>query len=114
MTTTKTIVCQKCQAIFKFDPSKITTEVVKFKCPRCSLVQIIKRTDPQEELSSSLPTSQPEAQAETRTTEDAAQEAEPQPAGDVEEEPWTTGDAAQEAEPQAAAEIEEEPRTTED
>jgi Flp pilus assembly protein TadD/phage FluMu protein Com len=114
MTTTKTIVCQKCQAIFKFDPSKITTEVVKFKCPRCSLVQIIKRSDPQEELSSSPPTSQPETQTDTRITEDVAQEAEPQATGEAAEEHRMTEDLPQEAEPQATGEAGEEHRMTED
>lgn len=60
----KVVVCQKCNAKFKFDPDKITSEVVKFKCPRCSLVQQIRRPDSPEGLSSIPPTSEPDAKAE--------------------------------------------------
>ena len=106
MTTTKKVVCQKCKAIFKFDPSKITSEVVKFKCPRCSLVQIIRKPGPPEELSSSPPASLPEAiteprmpgEAEPQMPEEAPQEAEP---GMPEEAP-------QEAEPQPSEETAQE------
>ena len=38
MATIKKIVCPKCQAKLKFDPDKITSEVVKFKCPGCKSV----------------------------------------------------------------------------
>jgi len=60
----KVVVCQKCNAKFKFDPDKITSEVVKFKCPRCSLVQQIRRPDSPEGLTSIPPTSEPDAKAE--------------------------------------------------
>ena len=122
MTTTKKVVCQKCKAIFKFDPSKITSEVVKFKCPRCSLVQIIRKPGPPEELSSSPPASLPEAiteprmpgEAEPGMPEEAPQEAQSRMPGEAA--PQMPEEAPQEAEPQPSEETaqEAEPRMPEE
>jgi len=53
MTITKKVVCQKCKAIFKFDPNKIKSEVVKFKCPHCTSIQYIRKPSPPKETVSS-------------------------------------------------------------
>jgi len=52
MTTTRTLVCQKCKAQFKFDLDKITSDVVKFKCPRCASVQYIRKSSPPKDIAS--------------------------------------------------------------
>jgi predicted Zn finger-like uncharacterized protein len=37
------VICPKCRASLKFDPDRITTEAVKFKCPSCNTVLRIKK-----------------------------------------------------------------------
>lgn len=55
------VVCPKCRAKLKFDPDKITSEVVKFKCPGCKSVLSIRKPAPSPDGSgiSSKPASQP-------------------------------------------------------
>ena len=53
MTTKMKVVCPKCKAKLKFDPDKITSDVVKFKCPGCASVLSIRKPSPQKEISSS-------------------------------------------------------------
>ena len=53
MTTKMKVVCPKCKAKLKFDPDKITSDVVKFKCPGCTSVLSIRKPRPQKEISSS-------------------------------------------------------------
>ncbi len=60
MATKTKIVCPKCKAKLKFDPDKIISEVVKFKCPGCGSSIGIRKPDPREEVSSSSATSQSE------------------------------------------------------
>jgi CheY-like chemotaxis protein len=54
------VVCPKCKAKLKFDPEKIKSDVVKFKCPGCAAVLSIRKPHLQKEFSSSHPASQPE------------------------------------------------------
>ena len=42
------VVCPKCQAKLKFDPDKVTSGVVKFKCPGCGTVLRIKKPIPEQ------------------------------------------------------------------
>ena len=53
MATIKKIVCPKCQAKLKFNPDKITSEVVKFKCPGCKTFIRVKKPDPNQDIPSS-------------------------------------------------------------
>ncbi len=46
MSNKKKVVCPKCQAKLKFDPDKVTADVVKFKCPSCGMVLRIKKPTP--------------------------------------------------------------------
>jgi CheY-like chemotaxis protein/predicted RNA-binding Zn-ribbon protein involved in translation (DUF1610 family) len=41
------VVCPKCQAKLQFDPAKINSDVVKFKCPACAVVLRIKKPAPE-------------------------------------------------------------------
>ena len=43
MATIKRIICPNCEAKLKFDQDKITSAVVKFKCPGCKTVIQIKK-----------------------------------------------------------------------
>lgn len=47
MATKKQIVCPQCKAKLKFDPDKIISEVVKFKCPGCGAILRIRKPEPQ-------------------------------------------------------------------
>jgi tetratricopeptide (TPR) repeat protein len=49
MTTKKKIICPKCTAKLKFDPDKITSEVIKFNCPGCTSILRIRKADLQKE-----------------------------------------------------------------
>ncbi|MBW2467234.1 MAG: zinc-ribbon domain-containing protein, partial [Deltaproteobacteria bacterium] len=55
MAALKQIICPKCLAKLKFDPDKITAEVVKFKCPNCKTVLSIRKPPAQKEPPSPLP-----------------------------------------------------------
>ena len=46
MSNKKKVVCPKCQAKLKFDPDKVTADVVKFKCPSCNTVLRTKKPTP--------------------------------------------------------------------
>ena len=59
MAAKKKIICPKCKAKLKFDPDKIISEVVKFKCPGCSSILRVKKPIPQKETSLPSATSQP-------------------------------------------------------
>jgi tetratricopeptide (TPR) repeat protein len=59
MAAKKKIICPKCKAKLKFDPDKIISEVVKFKCPGCSSILRVKKPVPQKEASLPSATSQP-------------------------------------------------------
>jgi CheY-like chemotaxis protein len=61
MTTKMKVVCPKCKAKLKFDPEKIKSDVVKFKCPGCAAVLSIRKPRPQKEVLSSQSASQPES-----------------------------------------------------
>jgi len=52
MAAVKKVVCPKCGAKLKFDPDKITSEVVKFKCPGCKTVIRIKKPGTDQKFSS--------------------------------------------------------------
>lgn len=65
MATKTKIVCPKCKAKLKFDPDKIISEVVKFKCPGCRSSIGIRKPGPREEVSSSSATSQSESKIES-------------------------------------------------
>ncbi len=54
MATIKKIICPNCEAKLKFDPDKITSAAVKFKCPGCkTVIQIKKPASPGRDLPSS-------------------------------------------------------------
>lgn len=63
MTTKMKVVCPKCKAKLKFDPDKIISDVVKFKCPGCTSVLSIRKPSPQKETSSSASAGKPERKA---------------------------------------------------
>ncbi len=63
MTTKMKVVCPKCKAKLKFDSDKITSDVVKFKCPGCASVLRIRKPSPQKEISSPASAGQPERKA---------------------------------------------------
>jgi hypothetical protein len=63
MTTKMKVVCPKCKAKLKFDPDKITSDVVKFKCPGCASVLSIRKPSPQKETSSSASAGKAERKA---------------------------------------------------
>jgi tetratricopeptide (TPR) repeat protein len=64
MTTKMKIICPECKAKIKFDPDKITSEVVKFKCPGCTSVLCIRKADFPKNSASSPPISQMEQNIE--------------------------------------------------
>ncbi len=64
MAAKKKIICPKCKAKLKFDPDKIISEVVKFKCPGCSSILRVKKPIPQKEPSLSSPARQSELKTE--------------------------------------------------
>ena len=57
------VFCPKCKAKLKFDPDKLTADVVKFKCPGCAAVLSIRKPRLQVDLPPSPPASQPERKA---------------------------------------------------
>jgi len=59
MTTIKKMVCPKCQAKLKFNPDKITSGVVKFRCPGCKTVIRYRKSGPSQGLSSPQSTTGP-------------------------------------------------------
>lgn len=63
MTTKMKVVCPKCKAKLKFDPDKITSDVVKFKCPGCASVLSIRKPSPPKEISSSAAAGRSEGKA---------------------------------------------------
>ena len=73
MATKKQIICPKCKAKLKFDPDKIISEVVKFKCPGCGSVLRIKKPASQKEPSPSPATSQSEPKTVTNIEKPGAE-----------------------------------------
>jgi tetratricopeptide (TPR) repeat protein len=69
MAAEKKIICPKCKAKLKFDPDKIISEVVKFKCPGCSSVLRIKKPGLPKEPTLSPATSKAEPEAKISTDE---------------------------------------------
>jgi tetratricopeptide (TPR) repeat protein len=69
MSTKRKIVCPNCKTKLKFDPDKILSKVVKFKCPACTSVLRIKKPDPDKRSSSSQTTSDPEPKAKINMDE---------------------------------------------
>ena len=65
MTTKRKIVCPDCKAKIKFDPDKITSDVVKFNCPSCTSVLRIRKANLQERSASPSPVNQVEQEAGT-------------------------------------------------
>ena len=43
MSTKMKVICPKCKAKLKFDPDKVTSEVIKFKCPGCAAVLKLRK-----------------------------------------------------------------------
>jgi tetratricopeptide (TPR) repeat protein len=67
MAQKKQIICQKCRAKLRFDPDKITSRVIKFKCPGCASVLCIRKPEASKEpLPSCRPTA-PKAAKQQRT-----------------------------------------------
>ena len=65
------VVCHYCNAKLKYDPARITAEVVKTKCPGCGSVLVIRKPGAQQEpLSPPPPVSQPEPEITKPATED--------------------------------------------
>ena len=106
MTITKKVVCQKCKAIFKFDPNKIKSEVVKFKCPHCTSIQYIRKPSPPKETVSSPVISKLKPETE-RGVAGENQAEEPKEVAQ-ETQPQTTEERAQAAEPQIPEELAQE------
>jgi len=52
MAVKKQIACPKCKAKLKFDPDKIISEVMKFKCPGCGSIIRVRKPGSQQEPSS--------------------------------------------------------------
>ena len=80
MAALKKIVCPKCQAKLKFDPDKITTEVVKFKCPGCQTVIRLKKPG----AGPAIPSPQPPA-SQKPVTDHSGFEAGPKPLDNAEQ-----------------------------
>ena len=83
MAAKKKVICPNCKAKLKFDPDKIVSEVVKFKCPGCSSVLRIKKPVPPKEESLPSATSQPadllkESNIEQPGTVYSSQDSEPE------------------------------------
>ena len=71
MTPKRKIICPKCKAKLKFDPDKITSEVVKFNCPGCTSVLCIRKANLQKESASSPPVSHEEQKTGVTIGEEA-------------------------------------------
>lgn len=52
MASIKKVVCPTCKAKLTFDPDKITREKVKFKCPGCTSVLVLRKPEPERKTSS--------------------------------------------------------------
>ena len=65
MTAKSMVVCPKCKAKLKFDPDKITSEVIKIKCPGCATALSIRNPGSDQERFSSPP-AKPEAESAKR------------------------------------------------
>ena len=66
MATKRKIACPNCKAKLKFDPDKILSPVVKFKCPACTSVLRIKKPGPDKSSSSAQTKSDPEPKTKTQ------------------------------------------------
>jgi CheY-like chemotaxis protein len=65
MPTKMKVVCPKCKVKLKFDPDKITSGIVKYKCPNCATVLSIRNPNSRMEKSSSPLAGQPEPKVKT-------------------------------------------------